>query len=339
MTVHLISVGLSILDVLTDPGQRLNGKPDLIGAIHRQAPHKLFEAEGIGDDREAASKWLAGALGTDGAGGGNPASARLDELAAAIRPDLWPQDMSAETATFGGVPDTGFPLRSRDIAVLICSDTARGLLAGAWNAFALTEADPARIRYLPEPGGQLGDIRGRALLARVPFMDAGNEAGFRQAMAGLGLLARHIFESGQLGEGEEFRFYLSGGFKAAIPYLIGLAEIIRSVDAVCLRELGVGHLMPDHGIYPVAAFVLHETAGPHAPPIRLPLRRLDAEAVRYELSRFDRNGHRDGKPDGALLQGYAYEIQGRPGKETSDLTAFGAGLRALFGILPEGYGG
>ena len=34
------------------------------------------------------------------------------------------------------------------------------------------------------------------------------------------------FESGQLVKGEEFRFYLSGGFKAAIPYLIGLAEAV-----------------------------------------------------------------------------------------------------------------
>ena len=56
--------------------------------------------------------------------------------------------------------------------------------------------------------------------------DAADETGFRRAMAGLGLLARRIFESGQLVKGEEFRFYLSGGFKAAIPYLIGLAEAV-----------------------------------------------------------------------------------------------------------------
>ncbi len=340
MTVHLISVGLSMLDALADPSQKLTGKPDLIGAIDREQPFRLFEAEGIGEDRDAANKWLAGALGADGAPGHNAASAaRLRELATAIRPDLWPLDMSAETATFDRVPGTSFPLRSTDIAVLICTDTPRGLLAGVWNALVLTDADLTRIRYLPEPGGQLGDIKGHAVLARVPSMDAADETGFRRAMAGLGLLARRIFESGQLVKGEEFRFYLSGGFKAAIPYLIGLAEAVRSIDKQRLRDLGVEHVMPDDGPYPVQAFVLHETAGPKAPPIRLPLRRLVAAAVRQELTGYDQAGRRTGRPGSGLLDGYAYEVSGRPGKETCQLTAFGEGLRVLFGVTAERPGG
>jgi hypothetical protein len=340
MTVHLISVGLSVLDALADPYTKLAADEDAISAIGRERPHRLLEEEGIGDDeRDAAGDWLAAALAAEGAPGRNLAHARrLREVSAAVRPDRWPPGMSAEIDTFGRDRRAGIPLRASDIAILICSDTPRGLLAGVWNALALTDAGFSRVRYVPEPGPSAGELRGHALVVRVPGMDAGDEAGFRQAMRGLGLLARYVFQSGQLAKGEEFRFYLSGGFKAAIPYLIGLAEAVRSIDRERLRQLGAEKLMPDDGRYPVQAFVLHDTAGPRASPIRLPLRRLDAEAVRYELSGFNRDGFRHGKPDGALLNGYAYEAEGRPGRESCKLTAFGAGLRALFGV-PAGVPG
>ena len=140
-------------------------------------------------------------------------------------------------------------------------------------------------------------------------------------MDGLGTLGRNLLRSGELTGGEAFRFYLSGGFKAAIPYLIGLAEGLRSVDLS----------------HPVDAFVQHETAGPGAPPIRLPLRRLIAAQVEEELAGYDSSGVRKGVPGAALLTGYAYEVSGNGKKCT--LTAFGEGLRALFGVPPEGYGG
>jgi hypothetical protein len=91
--------------------------------------------------------------------------------------------------------------------------------------------------------------------------------------------------------------------------------------------------MPVDRPYPVKAFVRHETAGPKAPSIRLPLRLLDAQAVRYELRDFDKDGHRYGKPDGALLNGYAYECV----RKRCTLTAFGEGLRELFGVTPGGF--
>ena len=158
-------------------------------------------------------------------------------------------------------------------------------------------------------------------------------------MGGLGQLALRILRVREAQKGEEFRFYLSGGFKAAIPYLIGLAEAVRSIDQTRLRSLGVEHLMPDDGPFPVQAFVLHETAGHAAPPIRLPLRRLIAAAVRQELTGFDERGRRSGRPGSGLLEGYAYEASGRPRNEIYELTAFGEGLRALFGVTAERPGG
>ena len=90
MTVHLISVGLSMLDALADPSQKLTGKPDLIGAIgpHREQPCRLFEAEGIGEDRDAANKWLAGASARMAHLAMMPARLPAPEPATAIRPDL-----------------------------------------------------------------------------------------------------------------------------------------------------------------------------------------------------------------------------------------------------------
>lgn len=86
---------------------------------------------------------------------------------------------------------------------------------------------------------------------------------------------------------------------------------------------------------PVEAYVLHETASQQAPPIRLPLRRLIASQVEQELSGFDRSGARTTTPSPSLLNGYAYEAA----KGRCVLTAFGEGLRALFGVSPERAGG
>ncbi len=97
--------------------------------------------------------------------------------------------------------------------------------------------------------------------------------------------------------------------------------------------------MPDDGSpYPVRAFVLHETAGPGAPAIELPLRWLDAEWIRGELAEFNASLQRPGIPGYGLLRGYAYDVKGPAGKETCTLTPFGEGLRALFGASSEHFG-
>jgi hypothetical protein len=342
MTVHVISVGLSVLDALADPEDKFAGKPDLVGAIRRHVPGELLESAGVGDrDRRGASDWLAAALRTAGSA---PRSVLL-EAASAVRPGEWPLRVSAEVETFGRVQSTGgFSLSAGDIALLVCSDTPPGLLAGVWNALALTGGDLNAVRYVPGlgPGDSLGDLRGRAVLVRVARLDARDVSGFRDAMSGLCLLARQLFASGSLQKTqagpEEFRFYLSGGFKAAVPYLVGLAEAVRSVDRDCLAKLGAGDLAPASGMYPVRAFMLHEAAIPGTPPLELPLRRLVARVVRSELAGFD-NGRRTGKPATTILEGYAYEVTGGgPGTETCELTPFGAGLHALFGLPREGFG-
>jgi hypothetical protein len=357
VTVHVISVGLSVFDALNDPyASDEDGRPkfrfpkDADHAINRAKPRELLKRAGIGEKNNGeASDWLIAAFD----GGDSSERAELDTLTARVRPGEWPLNMSAEIETFGhvqrasGSPSSadaaGFPLSEEDIAVLVCSDTPAGLLAGMWNALAIVGGDLGRVRYVPDVFADkppLAKLHGHVVLARVTGLDASDTQGFEKAMGGLGVLARHLFASGSLRQAEEFRFYLSGGYKAAIPYLIGMAEAIRSVDRTCLEQLGKPELvLGNDRRWPVKAFMLHEAAPAGALPIELPLRRLVARAVRKELTEWQA-GKRVGIPDHGLLEGYAYEVgPGPKGQEPCELTPFGEGLRALFGLSREGHGG
>jgi hypothetical protein len=318
VTVYVISVGLSILDSLRDPGRSLGrDKPELVETIAVEQPGEVLAEAVAGRDRGQASRWLASVLAAPGDPRHDPRAAEeFARLAQTVRPDLWPASISAEVETFAADPVARIPLPASDTAVLVCSDTTEGLLAGTWNAVVLAAGDPGRISYLPAPQGPVGEIRGRVMVVRVPGLDAGDERGFREAMSGLGALGRNLLDSAELGADDDFRFYLSGGFKATIPYLIGLAEGLNS--------------LPEAG--PVLAFVRHETSHDSG-LIRLPLRRMYPESVRRELKDLTATPSKIVlNPD--FLKGYAYE-------ETSggwQLTAFGAGLKALFGISPPGIG-
>lgn len=342
MTVHVISVGRSVLDALREPEDEFGDKYELVGAIGQARPWQLLEDARIGEnDCDQASDWIAAALSARDSA---PRRALL-EAAKAVRAKEWPRHLSAEIDTFRRVQGGGgFSLR-HDIAVFICSDTPDGLLAGVWNALAIAAGDLGLLRYVPDAkdDSSLSELRGHAVLVRVTGMDASNNLGFTEAMAGLGLLARRLFSSGSLHKAEEFRFYLSGGYKAAIPYLIGMAEAVQSVDAQSLSGTGAAHLMPKSGPYPVKAYMLHEAKPdtPETPPIKLPLRRIVADVVRNELTGY-KDGQRTGMPVPAILDGYAYEVtRGGRDKEKWELTLtpFGAGLSALFGLTREGFGG
>jgi hypothetical protein len=149
-------------------------------------------------------------------------------------------------------------------------------------------------------------------------MDVGNQAGFVKAMGWMGTLAKGLLDQPHRA-GEPLACQLSGGYKAAIPYLIGLAEWIRSAG-------WDGE---------VEAFVQHETTT--GPPIRLPLRQIPAETVRLELGQgWDQHDRRTGRPPG-LLAGYAYAYN--EGRRAWELTPFGVGLRAVFGYSQPGLGG
>jgi hypothetical protein len=333
MTVHLISVGVSLLKAMEHPGSKKLGG-DLSRACHDTQAFSTLTFDFSATQREAASRWVTGALPGPDEPGHEPARAgHLRDIADELDIGLWPARISAEIETFRYASEA-FPLSEDDIAILICSDTAEGLLAAVWNALGLVKGAFSRVAYVPEPDKGVGNVRGKAVIARVEGMDAASSDRFRDATRHLGALACGLFASRSLNKEDDFRFYLSGGFKAAIPYLIGMAEAIRSLDKVRLAELRVPELAPGSGeAFPVRAFVMHEMSDPPK-PIELPLRRLSSTAIRRELAGFTGGICREPR-ESALLEGYAYETL--PGGNGYQLTPFGEGLKTLFSQPAESY--
>lgn len=311
MTIHLISVGISLEEALREGRLREHNRT-LDRAVAREEPWTL-----LGTDNAAAHEWLSRTLAGDQR---DPARfGRLQTMAERIRPEQWPSSLSAELSTLARDPQARLPLSSTDVAVLLSSDTAEGLTTGLWIAVALVGGALHRIHYLADPDHLISDVHDRVVLARIPGMDAGDERGFNDAMHAVGVLGRRLRER-VAADGEPIRCHLSGGFKAAIPYLIGLAEGLRSLG-------GTGQ---------VDAVVLHERT--QGGLIRLPLRRMAPGRVAQELSGF-RDGVRAEKPESDFLEGYAWEEE--KDRKRWRLTPFGRGLHALFDLEreDEGLGG
>ncbi|MGH3329580.1 MAG: hypothetical protein ACRDPT_17610 [Streptomycetales bacterium] len=307
MTAHLISVGKSLLEFFAAPDEFVDAA--LAERIADVKPHRMIVNQTGGP--EPVDAWLRRCLVDR-----DPETLdRLGDACEKITPRLWPARVSAELDTFARVPSSRVPMDPADIAVLISSDTADGLIAALWNAVALAHGDLDRILYLSDPEDGLEVEPGNAVVARVRGMDVGDESGFRTAMRGFGVLGGQLARRWEGQEDVPFRCYLSGGFKAAIPCLISLAEGLRSLP----------------GKRPVDAYVLHELT--EGPAIKVPLRFLPPEVVREELTRFSDGSSRH-PPKDRRLEGYAYEEH--KAECCWRLTPHGEGLLALFQAAPEG---
>jgi hypothetical protein len=183
-----------------------------------------------------------------------------------------------------------------------------------WNALALTNGNLDKVAYLSDPTDFPEVSRGGVTVVRVKGLDASDQKAFIGAMRGLGTLG-HNLHSRVDRKDKHFRFHLSSGYKATMPFLIGLAEGLRS--------------LPGSG--PVDAYAVHETTRTDA--IRLPLRGIHPRVIRGLMESF--NGSTCDTPLGnPEMRGYIYDRE--DGSATSRLTPFGEGLFALFGRPAEG---
>ncbi|WP_431887563.1 hypothetical protein [Nocardiopsis alba] len=268
------------------------------------------ESEQTADlERETQAAWLAEVTAP---GAGAAVRADLEALLAQIEPARWPAEASAELSSLAAhnLPSKHVAVPDRDTAILITSDTGKGLRASLFNAVALAGGDLNRVRYLHEPSEeQIVRERGNIVIARLPHLDVGGEKEFTESMRDLGRIGRGVDRLLEP-ENDVARFHLSGGFKAAMPFLLGLGEALRGL----------------RGPVKVRAFALHELA-PGLRSIELPLRSLPPKPVNDQLKPFEGSGIVGEPPQGAPLRGFAYDRveNGR----TWRLTPFGEALREL----------
>lgn len=315
MTCHIISVGTGMKEFFDNPFrlEAASLSDEARDKVEKARDDNELTAGGraageayknrIGDSGEIASRWLAERLSTPR---GTTEYDALAKVAARLNPPGWPKNTCAELDTFARVNAT-----AGDRIILIATDTVRGLTSALWVALALT-GDLDRVQYSSDSRNPLIAPPGHVVIARVPGMDAAHGRGFRTAMGALGLIGCDLVRgrgerSAVLGADEAVTFHLSGGFKAAIPYLIGIAEGLRTV----------------HPNRSIEAVLLHDSSDEL---IELPLRRLRIDWARNELRRFDDKGRcREALPH-TNLEGYAYVPHEDGGYE---LTAFGVGLIPL----------
>ena len=155
MTVHVISVGVSLPDSLGDPLKRW--RSGRRGPV-RSGRERRRSCSPAGHQRRERRECLAPARSPRRRPGSPRRAAPRTGL-----PD-WPRRYgricgrmkSAPNWPHSPGPGRGDPLRRQTWPILVCSDTPIGLVAGLWNAVALAGGDLGRVRYLAVPE-QLGD--------------------------------------------------------------------------------------------------------------------------------------------------------------------------------------
>lgn len=285
MTFHIISVGTSIAEKIQSQFGR--------GFDQRLSSTQIDNSsQGRSALKASPDQWLSRSSMT-----------QLDTLEFSA---------SAELSTFAAFyRQARAILEDGDTAYLLASDTPEGLKAAAWVAYYLTR-NTSRIEYHDdvERFGS-GPERGMVAIYRVPGLDASSQRLFEESMEAIGLLGARVFNRNR-NPREPIRVHISGGYKASVPFLITLAEGLRSaardVQAVCVSDR-------------------HPPPGQLPACITIPLRELDYAELSKVVSAFTHSSTRvDCNPSG-LLAGYTH-VKDPDGKWR--LTPFGCGLVNLY---------
>ena len=151
-----------------------------------------------------------------------------------------PANISAEREGLLGVP---LDLADAHI-IFLSSDTLDGRSAARLNA-VLWAADFGEATF----GDVIPNVA--VLVLTIKDLDPADSIKFRSGMAGLARFFRSLGE--RVDQGSEVVVHLSGGFKATIPYLIKLAELLQSKFAeqapppeltARIRWEGAAHTLP-----------------------------------------------------------------------------------------------
>jgi hypothetical protein len=323
VTVHLVTVGNSVRKDFIRPRGGRARNPALVSHDDRLLDAGLLGVDTA--DRASVEVFL------NRLGSGDPAARQAASKAVAVAEMLgtptggsgWPSTVSAESTGLVAVTDT-HTVNGDDLVVLLSSDTSDGMLAAFWNGAFMLGGRLEGLSYLAGPTAVLASSstppgahlpeRGGVLVVRIGNLDMARHGQGNDAMSRLGELGRLVLEG--IVDDEPVVVHLSGGYKATIPFMIGIAEGMRSIEVRGRTAT-------------VTAYVVHEDSFAEGGPpqkIRLPLRRFKETTVQTELAAFTDGKAKDlGRGD--TLEGYAYEQAGRGWR----LTEFGFGLLALVG--------
>ncbi|MFV2194988.1 hypothetical protein [Nocardiopsis sp. LOL_012] len=295
VTVHVATVGLSLFDtLLADSEERIEdavGDYDLAEEIHR-ARDRIHDPNYELPDRKDEADRVSDRLVKETSSDSGEAREELEDLLTAIRPDKWPSHISAELASLAADPaKASHRVGENETVLLIASDTGRGLRAALFNALAMTGGKVDRVDYLPEPEGRVETGPGRVAIVRLPGLDAEQDKDFLGAMERLGEFGGQI-KNLMADPRSTCRFHLSGGFRVALPFLLGFAQALRSL---------YGTRVTAHAQYEFST-----------PPrlIELPLSSPRSDDLRGKLARFGKDGYFTGKgrpSQDAVWSGFAYE--------------------------------
>mgnify|MGYP001298688468 CR=1 FL=1 len=328
ITVHVAPVGISLFDKILTKRSTLTeeavGDHDLGHDIftNRERVHDL---EGELSDPQQEADRVSERLVKETSGEGRAREA-LEELVEVIAPGQWPWTISAElTSLHANRGDHQFSSKNKidETALLIASDTGRGLRAALFNALAMTDGDVDRVDYLPTPDSAFHVEPGRVSIVRLSGLDAHNPGvdaqtpgldgqhnkRFLGAMRELSAFGPYFKEALRNPE-STCRFHLTGGFRVAMPFLLGFAQALRSL---------YGGRISAHAQYEFSS-------SPRS--IELPLSSPRTDELKGKLVGAGDDGYfAEAPPGDAVWEGYAYEYLEDKGRWR--LTPFGMALREL----------
>ncbi|GHD16445.1 hypothetical protein GCM10007147_04550 [Nocardiopsis kunsanensis] len=326
MTIHIVPVGLSLADTLSQ--SKANGSNVL-----RETKKQWKDSQlGFCPKTCDISTLLHNALGDGVTAQGSEADLqKLEKVTTEHEIDQW-GSQNRYSAELDAMKAEDPNLNSDDLILLLASDTHDGLLCAALNALALAKGDLDLIWYRHSvevwPQKETGDShkkdlvrfhRRQIIIVCVNNLDVKTKDGFNVALKDLTSLGDVLTGGPEKGtekihrdDKEEVRFHLTGGYRTTLPYLLAVAEWVKSLS----KNPVSAHLIPEKD----------------TKSTRIPLRWLNEDQVRSELNRFSPEGHCGQTLPNSYLLGYAYE-EYQPGNYR--LTEFGTNMRRLFSYHKE----
>ena len=315
ITVHVATVGVSLFEnLLAETSSRVEqalGDTDLARAVFDKR-ERIHDLKGELKSPQAEALRVSEKLIKETSDEGQAREA-LEDLVEEISPDLWPRDVSAELASLaadrGGDPRLEVGGEIDETVLLIASDTGRGLRAALFNALAITGGDVDRVDYLPTPDSTFRVEHGQVAIVRLPGLDAQNNEQFLRAMRELSAFGP-FFEEALRNPESTCRFHLTGGFRVAMPFLLGFAQALRSLH---------GGRISAHAQYEFSS-------SPRS--IELPLSSPPIDDLAGKLAGFDGSGYSARRPpEEGVWEGFAYDYL--TDRRQWRLTPFGMALREL----------